>query len=228
LNDDGLLELMLTGINENEGYPEGVRKHWLKLLLHGTLSNAYAVGAKARLYAGESASAGWVSGGGGKSQSSPLLYFGIDSRDVIDSLVISWPSGIVQKVSGPGVDQLLVIEEDSTLSGIGGGTGQERGLPRAYALLQNYPNPFNPVTSIVFDIAGTGESASGRVKTALLVYDVRGRLVKRLLEADLLPGRHTVVWDGRAESGESVASGIYFYRIEAGNFQSTRKMLAVK
>ncbi len=97
------------------------------------------------------------------------------------------------------------------------------GLPKAFALEQNSPNPFNPSTSISFSIAeGTHPLVS------LSVYDVRGRLVRVLQDAPLEPGYYSRVWDGTDDRGRKVSSGVYFYRLRAGDFNSVRKMVLLK
>jgi flagellar hook assembly protein FlgD len=62
----------------------------------------------------------------------------------------------------------------------------------------------------------------------LSVYDVRGRLVRVLVDSERKPGRHTVVWDGRNGRGEMIASGIYFYTLRSGSRVYTKKMAALK
>ncbi|MFH1755225.1 MAG: right-handed parallel beta-helix repeat-containing protein [Candidatus Latescibacterota bacterium] len=90
-----------------------------------------------------------------------------------------------------------------------------------YALEQNFPNPANPSTTIVFSLADAGE-------VTLTLYDVRGRVVKTLASEPYSAGRHAVVWDGTDTGRQPVASGIYFYRIEAGRFTDTKKLLLLK
>ncbi len=89
------------------------------------------------------------------------------------------------------------------------------------SLAQNYPNPFNPQTTISFTIASRGH-------VALNVYDVSGALVRTLANETRGPGAYQVQWDGRDENGCAVASGVYFYRLVAGSFTSTRKMVLLK
>jgi len=105
------------------------------------------------------------------------------------------------------------------------GTGEDPNvdaLPRQPVLYQNVPNPFNPVTEIRFDL-----SQGGRV--SLLIYDVAGRLVRTLLDQDLSAGRnHTVVWNGLDDQNTKVASGVYFYRLDAVDKSLTRKMVVMK
>ena len=97
----------------------------------------------------------------------------------------------------------------------------EAGVPERFMLGQNYPNPFNPATRIEYDLAEPGS-------VHLAVYDVTGRLVQTLVEQRQVPGRYTVRWDGRDERGESVASGLYIYRIEAGLYRQSRAMMLLK
>lgn len=82
--------------------------------------------------------------------------------------------------------------------------------PDSYVLEPNFPNPFNPKTTICFQITKQG-------KVVLRIYDVLGRSVQNLIDAKFQAGRHTVTWDGRDDSGQCVASGVYIYRLETGN-----------
>jgi len=93
--------------------------------------------------------------------------------------------------------------------------------PVMTALKGNYPNPFNPETSIRFSLKD-----AGRVKIA--VYNLKGQMVRKLIDRELDSGFHSVVWDGRDESGKNVASGIYFYRMESDSYTANRKMMLMK
>jgi hypothetical protein len=95
------------------------------------------------------------------------------------------------------------------------------GIPTAYSLAQNYPNPFNPSTAIEFTLPRPGQ-------VTLEIYDIIGRKVRTLLSDVLTAGTKRVVWDGNSADGTSVASGVYFYRIAAGSYSETRKMLLLK
>jgi hypothetical protein len=97
-------------------------------------------------------------------------------------------------------------------------------LPKAYSLFQNYPNPFNPSTTISFDLP----EGKRRQYVDLGIYDIRGRLVRKLIDSSLEPGTHKVCWDGRDERGMRVPSGVYLYVLKAGNETLTRKMTALK
>ncbi len=97
-------------------------------------------------------------------------------------------------------------------------------LPKDFTLQQNYPNPFNPTTTIEFSI-GSG-SASQPVQ--LDVYNVLGARVKTLTTGPLAAGIHRVDWDGTNDFGQHVASGVYFYRLQVGDFAETKKMILMK
>ena len=93
--------------------------------------------------------------------------------------------------------------------------------PETFALKQNYPNPFNPQTRIVFALP---EASSVR----LTVYDVLGREVATLVSGRRAAGTYTATWDGRTATGAPAPSGVYLYRIEAGSFVQTRRMMLLK
>jgi len=90
-----------------------------------------------------------------------------------------------------------------------------------FDLAQNYPNPFNPSTTIRYEVAKT-------VHVRLKIYDVAGRLVRTLVDDKRKPDRYKAVWNGRNERGLNVATGVYFYRLEAGSYVKTRKMMLLK
>ena len=96
-------------------------------------------------------------------------------------------------------------------------------LPGRLTLLGNAPNPFNPTTMIRFTVpAGPSRSYSVRV------FDVQGRLVRELASGRIDSGYQQVLWDGRSDGGQTVGSGIYFYRVEVGAEKQTGKMVLLK
>jgi hypothetical protein len=102
-------------------------------------------------------------------------------------------------------------------------TAAESGsyIPAVYALHQNLPNPFNPTTTIRIDLPAAAN-------VTLSIFNVRGQLVRQLVDEDLTAGVKKVIWDGRDGAGRSVASGIYFYSVRAGEFSDTKKMILLK
>ncbi len=100
---------------------------------------------------------------------------------------------------------------------------QDDNPPLAYTfeLSQNYPNPFNPVTVIRYSL--------GRKSTVhLKVYNLLGQVVTELVNEEQPAGDHEISWDGTSGDGKSVASGLYFYRLEAGKFVESKKMILLK
>jgi hypothetical protein len=93
--------------------------------------------------------------------------------------------------------------------------------PASLTLHPNHPNPFNPLTTIRFEVP-----AHGRV--SLRVYDVRGKLVRTLVDAAVDAGAQRVVWDGRDAAGVPAGSGVYFYRLDGAGQSRTRKMVLLK
>ncbi|UCF04092.1 MAG: T9SS type A sorting domain-containing protein [bacterium] len=100
-------------------------------------------------------------------------------------------------------------------------TGVMPEVPEAFFLAQNFPNPFNPQTVIRFGLAEPGH-------VSLRVYDIAGRLVRVLVDEDREAGAHDEIWNGFGSNGRAVASGIYFYKLEAGTFIRTKKMVLMK
>jgi len=94
-------------------------------------------------------------------------------------------------------------------------------VPTTYSLTQNFPNPFNPTTTIEFALPQ-------HETVKLEVYDILGRLVSTLANSDMPAGTYRVVWNGKDANGQSVASGLYLYRLQAGSFTSVKKMLMLK
>jgi hypothetical protein len=88
-------------------------------------------------------------------------------------------------------------------------------------LFQNIPNPFNPVTTIQYSVAQEGP-------VDLTIFSVEGERVRTLVHDYHYPGLFSAVWDGRDEQGETVSSGVYFYRMTAGEYSDVRKMLILK
>ncbi len=93
--------------------------------------------------------------------------------------------------------------------------------PVETGLGQNYPNPFNPTTEISFSLAAP-------THVRLVVYNVLGQEVQTLVDETRDAGQHQVMWNGRDDGGSRVASGLYLYRLEAGDYVETRKMMMLK
>jgi hypothetical protein len=93
--------------------------------------------------------------------------------------------------------------------------------PSDFSVSQNYPNPFNPITTIEYSLPKD-------CHTEITIYNLLGHKVKVLVNEQQRVGHHTATWDGTDKEGDEVASGIYFYRIEADEFSQSKKMLLLK
>jgi hypothetical protein len=94
-------------------------------------------------------------------------------------------------------------------------------IPTVCSLLPAYPNPLNPQTTISFDLTAA-------VAVRLTVYSAAGRQVAILDEGVREPGRHAVAWDGRDFTGRTLPGGVYFARLDAGDFHASQRMMLVK
>jgi hypothetical protein len=115
-------------------------------------------------------------------------------------------------------DLILVLVDSPT--GVGE-PADHAGVPAEYGLQQNYPNPFNPATTIGFSLPEVS-------RVRLSVYNVLGQKIRGLIDGLLPAGSHTIAWDGTDSRGREVATGVYFYRLQAGSFVQGKKMLLIK
>lgn len=121
-------------------------------------------------------------------------------------------------------DAFVFYVDDFSAHSDGGSlvSSDDPGVPALVTELQgNYPNPFNPETTISFSLKEAGP-------VTLDIYNIRGQLVRRLVDEDLSSGRHSVVFDGRDANGEPVSSGMYFCQMRAGGYGATHKMILMK
>jgi hypothetical protein len=119
------------------------------------------------------------------------------------------------------VADAVILREQETPSVVVG-VATESSIPTDFALDQNYPNPFNPSTTIRFALPI-------RATVEMKIFDLLGREVRTLIKGEQInPGTHNIVWDGRNSAGHTVATGVYFYRIDAAGFTQSKKMLLIK
>jgi hypothetical protein len=99
-----------------------------------------------------------------------------------------------------------------------------KALPKNFALEQNYPNPFNQSTELKYYVPERAKSAF----VSLRIYNLLGQRIRTLINENRSAGSYSIIWDGKNDNRQTVSSGVYFYRIEAGNFVQTKKMLLLK
>ena len=97
-----------------------------------------------------------------------------------------------------------------------------QGEPLNFAILQNYPNPFNPTTSIQYHIPSDNSLVS------ICVYNLKGQLVRTLVDKEQDTGFYHVMWDGTGNNGDKVSAGIYFYRMESGTYSEIKKLIIMR
>jgi PKD repeat protein len=228
---DGRIDLFVNNFGaDNRLYKNNMDtgNSWLEITLApyqgaGSQSNSSAIGALVKVEVSGSTMWRRVSGGSGYAgQSSLVQHFGLGSAGVVQKITVFWPydwyngahhTSVLENVA---VNQLITIEENSVV----GVDSPE--TPLAFNLLPCRPNPFNPMTTISYDLPKD-------VRVDLSIYDLTGRLVKKLRSGEMeAAGHHEVVWQGRDKDGRTVATGVYLYRLQAGSYQATRRMVLVK
>ena len=153
-------------------------------------------------------------------------HFGFGQRTVVDSVVIRWPSGQIDRLYEVPVNQIIDITEGSTAD-----VETRFAMPTKLNLEGNYPNPFsakggsaiggNPMTTIRFTLPNLQ-------RVSLEVLDITGRHVRTLVNNRLLSGVEQVRWNGRDDSNRHVASGIYLCRLTAGDQVMTHRMTLLR
>jgi len=124
-------------------------------------------------------------------------------------------------IGDPGLSGLAPVAR-SGHSGCLDPSGTPENIQSGASLRQNVPNPFNPQTTIAFELPK-------QAAVSLRVFDVSGRLVIVLMDGETIAeGRREVVWNGRDDTGRRVAAGAYFYRLEAGRYAETKRMVLMK
>jgi len=141
-------------------------------------------------------------------------------EQVIDAAHVTYFDPVSgDRISGPGFASFgtaVISFNVSSVSGV-----DDMIVPEEYYLYQNHPNPFNPSTRIKYNLP-----VSSEVKIEL--YGVGGNFVKLIYQGNQAAGRHTVLWDGTNNRGIKVVSGVYFYKLTAGQFVDTKKMILAK
>ncbi len=146
------------------------------------------------------------------SGASDVINFTINSNDLTPG---TYTCDIL--ISGNAVNTLTI---PVTLSVTGTDTEEDVVHYTTY-LHDNYPNPFNPETTISF-------TTSGDYSTTLQIFNIKGQIVKTLVDNKLTAGFHSFKWSGDNDKGEKVTSGIYFYKLESGDQHQIKKMILMK
>ncbi|MCG9128103.1 VCBS repeat-containing protein [Candidatus Poribacteria bacterium] len=202
----------------------------IKIRLRGTESNRDGIGARVEVkIADHIQTQELVCGTGFLGSDSLEMEFGLAKANRIDSIIVKWPSGIIDTYREMyGIDNISLIiiteGEASQLNVDVEAKGKQSvtwGKIKIAEVFQNYPNPFNPETWIPYKLT---ESMGVNIS----IFSSTGELIRQFNLGKQTPGDKTLYWDGKNINGEEVASGIYFYQFEAGNTHSMRKMWLIK
>ncbi|HWA06474.1 MAG TPA: FG-GAP-like repeat-containing protein [Ignavibacteria bacterium] len=196
----------------------GTPNNWINIYCKGVISNRSAIGtrviASAMINGVRIKQTREISGQTGyNAQNSLNVELGLGNASVIDTIIIKWPSGITDVYLNVAGNRFITAVENQGIIGINYESGQ---IPAEFELLQNYPNPFNPATKIKFMLPEA-------VMVNLRVFDILGNEVTVLIDELKQAGTYMVDFDA-----SKYASGVYFYKIEAGDFRQTKRMLLVK
>ncbi|NOY60438.1 MAG: S8 family serine peptidase [Calditrichaeota bacterium] len=146
-------------------------------------------------------------------------YTGPGFENVLMRLRVKTKSGdISEKFNGWQMDDIFLREDIAQKVEI---AEQTEAIPETYTLEQNYPNPFNPTTTITYRMPRAG-------KVKIEIYNMLGQRIRTLVERNVPAGNYQVTWDAKDDFGKSVATGMYLYRMQSGDFSAMRKLILLK
>lgn len=216
-DNDGFLDMHLSkGDNDMRKilHNDGNSNHWIVIKPLGVTKNTTGIGARVVVVAGGKTMTRIIeSTGPGLSGGNLWAHFGLGSAATIESITVTWPSGVVDVVNNVAADRYVTFKEGE---GIIVGVEDSNTIPTSYSLSQNYPNPFNPETTIEFSVPGKSDVRIELVNTL-------GQVVKVIANGNYNAGTH------RAKLNASdLASGVYFYKLVAGDFVNVKKLVLMK
>jgi len=137
--------------------------------------------------------------------------------ELVDNMEYQW------KVLAIDNDGFIVGSDNDTPSSLVVGTLsiESENIPSTFTLHQNYPNPFNPITTVRYELPEDSF-------TNITVYDMLGNVVNNLVKTNQSPGYKSIQWNATNNQGEPVSAGVYLYKIQAGDFVDTKKMILLK
>jgi hypothetical protein len=216
-NNDGYMDLCVTMSRDSNAHfyrNSGGSNKWIKLKCIGIQSNKDALGTVVTAYYNSEMNRQVILGGSSFLSSDDVeLVFGIGSASVIDSLIINWTNGIVDRSYNITANGRYSALEGAGIIGI---TPIGNIVPRDFSLQQNYPNPFNPNTKIKFSLPVSGNAL-------LRVFDILGNEVSVLVDSYVKAGQYEVDFNAAG-----LSTGVYFYSLKTGDFIETKKMTLVK
>ena len=172
---------------------------------------------------------GWITSGGQENIPGEITVGGFNTTPAMNSGVLL--NVIFEVTSEPGSDSLKLTNFADDIAGAATKPGtisytvvsvqQNESVPSEFSLMQNYPNPFNPTTTIRYELPVSSY-------VVLKIYNILGKEVKTVVDAEQSAGIKTVVWDGTNKVGEPVSSGVYIYRLKTRDFHKTLKLMMLR
>jgi hypothetical protein len=200
----------------------GACRSWVQVDLEGAQSNRMGVGARITVVAGGVRQIREVGGGVGRCQNSLTASFGLGVATMVDSLIVRWPWRGTDVLTGLPTNVRYSVREGGGIAPVDEGQSEGRETPTVLTVHDPSPNPFNPSTVIRFELP-----ASAIV--SLEVFDATGRRIRSLIGSEpFQPGFHESRWNGLDDAGRAVASGLYLYRLTAGDEGRVGKMVMLK
>lgn len=217
-NNDGFPDMVCANVLEPISLwkNSGNSNNWIKIKLQGTVSNRDAVGSIIQVFSNGRKMTRMVNAGMSYcSQHSLITTVGVGTATTVDSIYVKFPSGIGNFVTNVNVNQQITIVE----SGVIGISNNNNSIPSEFALGQNYPNPFNPSTIIEYSVPKSSN-------VVIKLYNAVGVEVATLVNGSRSAGKHDLTVGENITKG--LSSGIYFYKMAAGDFSATKKMILIK
>ena len=209
-NRDGYLDIFFVCALRGKStllLNKGGNNNWIVLDLVGSISNRSAIGARVEVLAGNLKQIDEVRAGSSYASMHPLeLEFGLKKNTLVDTIIIYWPSGIVQKLTSVGVNQILTITEPSEITSVRNLENAVQNVPQKITLFQNFPNPFNPETEIRYQLPKSGQ-------VTLNVINITGQVIQSFKLGMKAAGQYVMQWNGKDRNGLRVPSSVYFYQI---------------
>jgi len=192
--------------------------HWLQVRLIGRSSNRAGIGARVKVVTGRGQQVRYVTSD--QMEQDLIVTFGLGSQTAVSALEIEWPGGDTQQITGVAADQRLVVIEGLDPAPVAG----PLLVPAITRLHPAAPNPLRgPAPTVIrYDLAATAP-------VRLVLFDLSGRVLRVLRErSELGPGSFSSAWDGRDDQGHPAAPGIYFYRLDAGAYRDSGRVVKLE
>ncbi|NKB66960.1 MAG: T9SS type A sorting domain-containing protein [Candidatus Latescibacteria bacterium] len=222
-DDDGDLDLFVADNARSLLYRNrAAKRRWVRLELQGPEANAQGLGARIAVWSqGQVQFRQVVSGYGYCSQTDARPHLGLDQAGRVDSVRVFWPDGLQTLHRDMPADTLVQLVHPVHSTQVQGPVAAE---PGQFALGQNFPNPFNSGTSIDYWVPAEAVGLS----LEMAIYNLQGQKIAVVVSGSALAGAGTVRWNGRNQKGRAVASGVYLYRLQVGDWAQTRKLSLVR